>query len=98
MVGSGLYLAALEWRYRQGNTNAWWEIKSETGKTIDGRAIYGAVAPYMLAADLTFRYQTNTLPTTKDGWNEYGKQMAQALIGVTVRRRFWSYVFRQETV
>ena len=88
MVGSGLYLAALEWRYRQGNTNAWWEIKSETGKTIDGRAIYGAVAPYMLAADLTFRYQTNTLPTTKDGWNEYGKQMAQALIGVTVRRGF----------
>ena len=42
----------------------------------------------MLAADLTFRYQTNTLPTTKDGWNEYGKQMAQALIGVTVRRGF----------
>ena len=88
MVGTGLYLAALEWRYRQGNTNAWWEIKSDTGKTIDGRPIYGAVAPYMLAADITYRYQTNTLPTTKEGWNEYGKQMAQALIGVTIRRGF----------
>lgn len=88
MVGTGLFLASLEWRYRQGNTNAWWEIKSETGKTIDGRAIYGAVGPYVLAADIMFRYQTNTLPTTKDGWNEYGKQAAQALIGVTIRRGF----------
>jgi len=86
MVGTGLFLASLEWRYRQGNTNAWWEIKSKNGKSIDGRAIYGAVAPYMLAADIMYRYQTNTLPTSKDGWNEYGKQAAQALIGVTIRR------------
>ena len=86
-VGTGLFLAALEWRYRQGNTKHWWEIKSDTGKPVDGRPIYGALAPWMLGADLLYRYQTNTLPSdTGLGWEQYGQDAAQALIGVTVRR------------
>jgi len=86
-MGTGLFLAALEWRYRQGNTNHWWEIKSETGKPIDGRPIYGALAPWVLAADVMYRYQTDTLPSdTGLGYEQYAKDAAQALIGVTVRR------------
>ncbi len=86
-MGTGLFLAALEWRYRQGNTNHWWEIKSETGKPIDGRPIYGALAPFILASDVLYRYQTNTLPSdTGLGYEQYSQDAAQALIGVTVRR------------
>ena len=86
-MGTGLFLAALEWRYRQGNTNHWWEIKSETGKPIDGRPIYGALAPWILAADIMYRYQTDTLPSdTGLGYEQYSKDASQALIGVTVRR------------
>ena len=87
LTGTGLLLACLEWRYRQGNTNHWWEIKAGGDKTIDGRPIYGALAPYMLASDLIYRYQTNTLPgDTGLTYAQYSKDAAQALIGVTLRR------------
>jgi len=87
MTGTLLLLGCLEWRYRQGNTNHWWEIKAGADKVIDGRPIYGALAPYMLASDLIYRYHTNTLPgDTGLSYAQYSKDAAQALIGVTLRR------------
>jgi len=86
-TGTLLFLACLEWRYRQGNTNHWWEIKAGAEKVIDGRPIYGALAPYMLASDLVYRYHTNTLPgDTGLSYAQYSKDAAQALVGVTLRR------------
>lgn len=82
MTGSLMLLAAYQWRQKQGDTNYWYEIDDGQGNVIDGRAVYGPFAPFMLAADLLYRYQRGTMPTSI---HNYVRDTTQALLGSTFR-------------
>ena len=82
LVGAGMFAAAYQWRDLQGDTKNWYDIKTNDGNTIDGRAVYGPFGIFMLAADLYYRYQRGTMPTSID---DYVKAGLQATIGSTFR-------------
>lgn len=82
LVGAGMFAAAYQWRDLQGDTANWYDIKTNDGNIIDGRAVYGPFGLYMLAADLYYRYQRGTMPTSID---DYVKSGLQATIGSTFR-------------
>ena len=82
LVGAGMFAAAYQWRDMQGDTSNWYDIKTNDGNTIDGRAVYGPFGIFMLAADLVYRAQRGTLPTSID---DYVKSGLQATIGSTFR-------------
>lgn len=82
LVGAGMFAAAYQWRDMQGDTSNWYDIKTNDGNTIDGRAVYGPFGIFILAADLVYRAQRGTLPTSID---EYVKAGLQATIGSTFR-------------
>ncbi len=82
LTGALMLTAAYQWRAHQGDTNYWYEIDDGQGNVIDGRAVYGPFAPFMLAADLLYRYQRGTMPTSI---STYVKDTTQALLGSTFR-------------
>jgi len=82
MAGSMMLFAAYEWRKEQGDSAYWYEIKDGKGDYIDGRPVYGPFAPFMLVADLIYRGQRGTLPTSI---SRYVKDTTQALLGSTFR-------------
>ena len=82
LTGGLMLTAAYNWRVKQGDTEYWYEFKDNTGNVIDGRAVYGPFAPFMLAADLIYRYQRGTMPTSI---NSYARDTLQALFGSTFR-------------
>jgi hypothetical protein len=82
MTGAMMLTSAYAWRVQQGDTNYWYEIDDGQGNVIDGRAVYGPFAPFMLAADLIYRYQRGTMPTSI---HNYVRDTTQALLGSTFR-------------
>ena len=82
MTGAMMLTGAYMWRAKQGDTNYWYEIDDGQGNVIDGRAVYGPFAPFMLAADLMYRYQRGTMPTSI---HNYVRDTTQALLGSTFR-------------
>jgi hypothetical protein len=82
LTGAAMMLAAYEWRVMQGDDAAWYEFKDGNGNYVDGRAVYGPFAPFMLAADLIYRYNRGTMPTSID---QYVKDGLQAMLGSTFR-------------
>ncbi len=82
MAGSMMLFAAYQWRLQQGDSAYWYEIKDGKGDYIDGRPVYGPFAPFMLVADLIYRGQRGTLPTSI---SRYVKDTTQALLGSTFR-------------
>jgi hypothetical protein len=82
MAGSMMLFAAYQWRLEQGDSAYWYEIKDGKGDYIDGRPVYGPFAPFMLVADLIYRGQRGTLPTSI---SRYVKDTTQALLGSTFR-------------
>jgi hypothetical protein len=82
LVGAGMFAAAYQWRDLQGDTANWYDIKTNDGNIIDGRAVYGPFGLFMLAADLYYRHQRGTMPTSID---DYVKSGLQATIGSTFR-------------
>lgn len=82
MTGSVMLASAYAWRVEQGDDAAWYEIKDGKGDYIDGRPVYGPFAPFMLAADLIYRYQRGTMPT---GIQNYVRDGLQAMLGSTFR-------------
>lgn len=82
LAGSMMLFAAYEWRKEQGDSAYWYEIKDGKGDYIDGRPVYGPFAPFMLVADLIYRGQRGTLPTSI---SRYVKDTTQALLGSTFR-------------
>lgn len=82
MTGALMMTAAYNWRAKQGDTEYWYEFKDNNGNVIDGRAVYGPFAPFMLAADLIYRYQRGTMPTSI---SSYARDTLQALFGSTFR-------------
>lgn len=82
MAGSMMLFGAYQWRLQQGDSAYWYEIKDGKGDYIDGRPVYGPFAPFMLVADLIYRSQRGTLPTSI---SRYVKDTTQALLGSTFR-------------
>lgn len=82
LVGSAMLFGAYQWRVQQGDDAAWYEMKDGKGDYIDGRPVYGPFAPFMLAADLIYRYQRGTMPTSI---NTYVRDGLQAMLGSTFR-------------
>ena len=74
--------SAYAWRVEQGDDAAWYEIKDGKGDYIDGRPVYGPFAPFMLVADLIYRYQRGTMPTSIQ---TYVRDGLQAMLGSTFR-------------
>tara|TARA_R100001460_G_scaffold30937_2_gene61035 strand:+ start:200 stop:3670 length:3471 start_codon:yes stop_codon:yes gene_type:complete len=61
LMGLGMFTVAYNWRKEHIDDDGrlgtyWYEFKDDTGKVVDGRPTYGPFAPYLLAADLTLRY------------------------------------------
>jgi hypothetical protein len=82
LTGTMLLSSAYMWRLQQGDTAHWYDIQTNDGNTIDGRAVYGPFAPFMLVADLIYRYQKGTMPTNI---NTYVRDTLQATLGSTFR-------------
>ena len=61
LTGMLMLGTAYAWRAKQGDDVEWYEMKDNKGDIIDGRAVYGPFAPFMLAADLMYR-SFNDLP------------------------------------
>ena len=92
MTGMAMFSSALAWRTHQGETNNWYEIKTNDGKIVDGRPVYGPFAPFMLAADMVYRGMNGTLPTSSA---KYFRDASQALLGSTFRTGFGLYMLDQ---
>ena len=82
LTGSAMLFAAYQWREQQGDDAAWYEMKDGKGDYIDGRPVYGPFAPFMLVADLIYRYQRGTMPTSIQ---TYVRDGLQAMLGSTFR-------------
>jgi len=82
LTGALMFTAAYAWRAKQGDDAEWYEMKDNKGDFIDGRAVYGPFAPFMLAADLMYRYR-NGLPSKPP--SQVLKDAGQALLGSTLR-------------
>ena len=82
ITGGLMFLAAYEWRKKQGETDNWYEFKDNNGNIIDGRPVYGPFSTFMLAADLLYRYKRVTLPTKA---SPYIRDVLQATLGSVFR-------------
>ena len=83
MTGTAMLLAAYKWRQQQGTEAEWFEIKKNDDDYFNGKAVYGPMAPFMVAADIIYRAQTKTLP--RDFAKYYGRAAAEATLGSTFR-------------
>ena len=57
LTGATMMMAAYQWRTSQGDDVNWYEFKTNDGKIVDGRPVYGPFAPFMLVADIIYRQQ-----------------------------------------
>ena len=86
MTGVGMLSAAYMWRVQQGPEAEWFEIKKNEDDYFNGKAVYGPMAPFMVAADMIYRMQTKTMPMN---WMQYyGRATAEATLGSTFRTGF----------
>lgn len=86
LAGAAMLTTAYAWRLKQGDGAEWYEIHKGGDDYIDGRAIYGPMAPFMLVADIIYRAQTDTfskLPVSVGKY--YSQALLQATLGSTFR-------------
>ena len=82
-TGYAMLSAAYMWRARQGTEAEWFEIKKNDDDYYNGKALYGPMSPFMVAADYIYRLQTKTLP--RDTAKYYGRAAAESMFGSTLR-------------
>lgn len=92
LTGATMMMAAYQWRAAQGDDVNWYEFKTNDGKIVDGRPVYGPFAPFMLVADIIYRQQNGAtpeslVPTLRDSM--------QALLGSTFRTGMGLYALDQ---
>ena len=92
LTGATMMMAAYQWRASQGDDVNWYEFKTNDGKIVDGRPVYGPFAPFMLVADIIYRQQNGAtpeslVPTLRDSM--------QALLGSTFRTGMGLYALDQ---
>ncbi len=96
-AGVGMMAAAYKWREMQGDSTYWYEFKDDQGNYVDGKAIYGPFAPFMLAADLLFRYNKTDIAGERNmseiaNTNDtYWREALQALTGSQFRTGYGMY-------
>jgi len=83
LAGTSALTAAYMWRVEQGPEAEWFEIKRDGDKYINGKAIYGPIAPFMVVADMIYRTQNGTLPPSISKY--YGRAVIEATLGSTFR-------------
>ena len=91
-TGATMMFAAYQWRASQGDDVNWYEFKTNDGKIVDGRPVYGPFAPFMLVADIIYRYNNGAtpeslIPTMRDAM--------QATLGSTFRTGMGLYALDQ---
>jgi len=84
MTGVALLGTALAWRSQQGDEAEWFEIKKSEDYYINGKAIYGPLAPFMVIADIMYRGFSGT-PFPENSVKYYSKAFAEATLGSTFR-------------
>ena len=97
VAGAGMFVTALEWRKQQGDGVTWSEFKDDNGDIVDGKALYGPFAPFMLAANIYYRWSKSNVggetdigeiaPTSENYWRE----ALQALAGSQFRTGYGFY-------
>lgn len=92
MTGAAMMIAAYQWRASQGDDVNWYEFKTNDGKVVDGRPVYGPFAPFMLVADIMYRHNNGAspeslVPTVRDSM--------QAMLGSTFRTGMGLYALDQ---
>jgi len=96
-AGVGMMYAAYKWREQQGDSAYWHEFKDDQGNYVDGRALYGPFSPFMLAADILYRYNKTDVAGERDlseiaNTNEtYWRDALQALSGSQFRTGYGMY-------
>lgn len=90
LAGASALSMAYAWRVQQGPEAEWYEINKGDGNYINGKAIYGPLAPFMVAADILYR--TKMLGLGKDTGAEvpqdWGKYYSKALLEATLGSTF----------
>ena len=96
-AGFTMLVGAYYWREAQGDTSYWYEFKDDQGNFIDGRAVYGPFAPFMLGADILFRWNKSNVGGEKDMSeiaetdSTYWRDALQALAGSQFRTGYGMY-------
>ena len=96
-AGVGMMYTAYKWREQQGDSAYWHEFKDDQGNYVDGRAVYGPFAPFMLAADILYRYNKTDVGGQRDMSEiantdtTYWRDALQALSGSQFRTGYGMY-------
>jgi len=96
-AGVGMMATAYKWREMQGDSAYWHEFKDDQGNYVDGRALYGPFAPFMLAADILYRYNKTDVAGERDlseianTGETYWRDALQALSGSQFRTGYGMY-------
>lgn len=91
LAGASALTAAYAWRVQQGPNAEWYEIDKGNGDYINGKAIYGPLAPFMVAADVLYRtklfgFGEDAGQEVPQEWGKYySKAMLEATLGSTFR-------------
>jgi len=82
LTGAMMFMAAYNWRLKQGETTNWYEFKDNNQNIIDGRPVYGPFGANVLFADYVIRYQNGSLPPTR---TTLMRDTLQSTLGTTFR-------------
>lgn len=86
LAGASALSMAYAWRVQQGPEAEWFEIDKGDGNYINGKAIYGPIAPFMVAADIFYRYKNIDGAEVPQEWGKYySKAILEATLGSTFR-------------
>ena len=85
MTGLAMLGTAVAWRAKQGENAEWFEIKKSEDYYINGKAIYGPMAPFMVVADIIYRSYNSKAKIPENYLKYYSKALAEATIGSTFR-------------
>ena len=91
-TGAAMFTAAYMWRDKQGDDVNWYEFKTNDGKIVDGRPVYGPFAPFMLVADILYRYNNGATP---ESLTPTIRDSMQAMLGSTFRTGMGLYALDQ---
>ena len=96
-AGVAMMTAAYKWREMQGDSTYWYEFKDDQGNYVDGKAIYGPFAPFLLAADILYRYNKTDIAGERNmseianTSDTYWREALQALAGSQFRTGYGMY-------
>lgn len=85
LTGAAMLSSALAWRVQQGPDSEWYDIKTGENEYINGKAIYGPLAPFMVAADIIYRNFNEQAALPENAYSYYSKAFIEATLGSTFR-------------